>query len=235
MLLRPAQSVARRVRGLLKISRATATRGRLALGIKPMSYRWGEDRGFPIHRYYLDCFLDQYARDIRGHCLEFQDPAYVLHFGGAAVTKLDVIHIDDSNPRATLVADLTKPNEIPAGLFDCIVCTHVLHMVYELGKIVAELHRILKPGGVLLVAVPCVSMWEPREHELWRFTPEGLELVLANAFGASNVTVHAFGNSLTAAGEIRGLVVEEFTEEEVRYRDEHFPVEVCARALKASS
>src|SRR5262249_21619475 len=97
------------------------------------------------------------------------------------------------------------------------------------------MHRILKPGGVLLVAVPCVSMYEPREHELWRFTPEGLRVVLANAFGAGQVTVHAFGNSLTAAGEIRGLVVEEFTHEELEHQDERFPVEVCARAVKSSA
>src|SRR5207248_2911641 len=121
----------------------------------------------------------------------------------------------------------------PEGSFDCIVCTHVLHIVYELGKIVTEMHRILKPGGVLLVAVPCVSMYEPREQELWRFTPEGLRRVLASAFGAGNVIVHAFGNSLTAAGEIRGLVVEEFTHDELEHQDEHFPVEVCGRAVRA--
>src|SRR5262249_51927490 len=162
-----------------------------------------------------DAFMQKYAKEIRGHCMEFQDPAYVPQFGGAAVTKVDVLHLDHSNPRATLVADLTKPNDIPTGLFDCIVCTHVLHIVSELGKIVTEMHGILKRGGVLLVAVRCVSMYEPREHELWRFTPEGLRVVLANAFGAGQVTVHAFGNSLTAAGEIRGLVVEEFTHEEL--------------------
>ncbi len=233
VLLRPAKSVERGVRGLLKVPRATAMRGRLAVGVKPLSYRWGEDRGLPIHRYYLDCFLERYAGDIRGHCLEFQDPAYVPRFGGA-VTKLDILHLDDSNPRATLVADLTKPNEIPTGLFDCIVCTHVLHIVYDLGKIVAEMQRILKPGGVLLVAVPCVSMYEPKEHELWRFTPEGLRALLAHAFGAGNVTLHPFGNSLTAAGEIRGLVVQEFTHQELEHPDERFPVEVCARAVKAS-
>jgi SAM-dependent methyltransferase len=235
MLIRPAKSVARQVRGLVKLPNAVTSRSRIAVGVKPLSYRWGEDRGQPIHRYYINRFMKKYAPDIHGHCLEFQDPAYAVWFGGAALTKLDILHIDDSNPRATLVADLTKPNEIPTGLFDCIVCTHVLHIVYELGRIVAEMHRILKPGGVLLVAVPCVSMWEPQEHELWRFTPDGLRKILASAFGAANVVVHAFGNSLTSAGELRGLVAEEFTHQELEYQDERFPVEVCARAVKAPS
>src|SRR5437899_509095 len=113
MLMQPAKALVRRVRNLMRVPGITASRGRLAVGVKPLSYLWGADRGRPIHRYYLDQFLQKYAADIRGHCLEFQDPAYVPCFGGAAVTKLDILHLDHSNPRATLIADLTKPNDIP--------------------------------------------------------------------------------------------------------------------------
>jgi SAM-dependent methyltransferase len=231
--VQPAKTLVRRARGLRDLPRATTSRGRLAIGVKPLSYEWGGDRGQPMHRYYLDRFLQRHARDIHGHCLEFQDPAYVRRFGGQTVTQLDVLHIDDSNPRATLVADLTKPNDIPSAFLDCIVCTHVLHIVPELDKIVSEMHRMLKPHGVLLVAVPAVSMYEPRQRELWRFTPEGLRVLLAKAFGEAAVTVDGFGNSLTAAAEIRGLVTREFTQEELEYHDERFPVEVCARAVKS--
>lgn len=206
---------------------------RLAVGVQPLSYFWGHDRGLALHRYYLDQFLQEYASDIQGHCLEFCDPAYTPRFGGSAVAKLDILHIDDSNPLATIAADLTKPNDIPSNTFDCIICTHVLHVIFELKSAVAEMHRILRPGAVLLVAVPHVSMYDPREHEIWRFTPEGLHLVLAGAFGAENVTIRAYGNSLTAAAEIRGLVSQEFTKAELDgHHDPRFAVEVCARAVK---
>ena len=91
---------------------------------------------------------------------------------------------------------------------------------------------MLKPGGTLLVAVPHISMCGRRFHEIWRFTPEGLSTVLGTSFGSENVTVRAYGNSLTAAGELRGLVAHEFTENELNHQDPRFAVEVCARATK---
>jgi SAM-dependent methyltransferase len=224
----------RRIAGRARRLAAVATgRARLAIGVAPISERWGFDRGLPIHRYYLERFLGETSKDIRGACLEFHSAAYTKRFGGAAVTSADVLHIDESNPRATVVADLTKPNSIPTDRFDCIVCTHVLHLILDLERAVAELHRILRPGGVLLVAVPQVSMCQPDFHELWRFTAEGLHVVLARAFPETNVMARAYGNSLTSAGEIRGLAADEFRKAELDHHDPRFGVEVCARAVKA--
>jgi len=207
----------------------------MATGLAPLSYVWGLDRGVPILRYYLEAFLREHAADIRGQCLEFQEDCYATRFGGAAVSKLDILHHDHSNPMATIVADLTRPNTIPRDCFDCIICTHVLHVVFDLEEMVAELHRLLRETGVLLVGVPHVSMYAPEAGEYWRFPPEGLRAVLAKAFGAANVMVRGYGNSLTAAGSLRGLVAHEFSEKELNYLDERFPIEVCARAVKRLS
>lgn len=229
MLPQPTRRAARRAWGLMNAPRA---RLRFSTGVRPLSYLWGWDRGLPIHRYYLEQFLREFSGDIRGHCLEFQEDSYVTRFGGRAASKVDVLHVDESNPRATIVADLTLENEIPDDSFDCIVCTHVLHAIFDLERAVAELHRILTPGGVLLVAVPQVSMCDPESHELWRFTEAGLRLVLAKAFGHDGVIVRTYGNSLTAAGEMRGLVADEFARAELHYSDPRFAIEVCARAVK---
>jgi SAM-dependent methyltransferase len=225
-------SVKRGARRALNVMDLLKNRAHMTSGVQPLSQVWGLDRGLPIHRYYLGQFIEESISAIRGHCLEFQDDSYTRRYGRTAVTKSDILHLDHSRPRATIIADLTKPNDIPSGLFDCIICTHVLHVVFELDKIVAELHRILNAGGTLLVAVPHISMCGPRSHEIWRFTPEGLSAVLGKAFGADNVTVRSYGNSLTAAGELRGLVAHEFTENELNHHDPRFAVEVCARATK---
>jgi SAM-dependent methyltransferase len=212
--------------------RARARR-RMQEGVEPLSYLWGGDRGVPIYYYYIRQFLTENAGAIRGHCLEFQEDAYTSRFGGGNVTNLDILHVDDTNPRATLVGDLTKPNNLPSNTFDCIICTHVLHVIFDLERAVADLHRILRPGGALLVAAPLVSMDDPEWHELWRFTKEGLRRLLAGAFGEGQVEVRAYGNSLTASGQLRGLVAEEFTPEELNCHDQRFAVEICAKAIKA--
>jgi SAM-dependent methyltransferase len=206
---------------------------RLLIGISPLSYYWGVDRGLAIHRYYIQQFLQEFSSDILGHCLEFQEDQYTTNLGKSKVAKLDILHIDDSNPLATIVADLTKPNKISSNSFDCIVSTHILHLIFEVDKAISELYRILKHDGVLLVAVPHISMCDPNHYkEFWRFTSECLYLMLAKEFGDENVQVRAYGNSLTAAGEIRGFIAKEFTKAELDYCDPRFAVEVCARAVK---
>jgi SAM-dependent methyltransferase len=197
-----------------------------------LSYQWGAGRGEPIYHDYLCQFLSEFSTDIRGHCLEFYNDMYATHFGGANVVKLDILNIDHSNPNATLVGDLTKANDLPSDTFDCIICTHTLHLIFEMWKAVIDIHRLLKPGGILLVAVPGVSMCDPGWGECWRFTPEGLERLLGLAFPRDAISLRAYGNSLTGAGQLRGLVAHEFTAEEFNYHDPRFAVELCARAVK---
>lgn len=215
------------------LAKGILARARLPLLVKPLSDVWGFDRGLPLHRHYLEQFLKEFAADIQGMCLEFQEDNYTTRFGGQAIERLDILHLDDSNPQATIVAELGRPNDIPDNSFDCIICTHVLNAVFELEKFIADVHRILRPGGVLLVAVPHVSMYDPDAGEIWRFTPGGVGALLRRSFEADQITVRSYGNSLTAAGEIRGLVYDEFSAGQRNLHDPRFAVEVCARAVKS--
>jgi len=223
----------RRARGQVSRLLAPYTRTRAMWGVGAFSVRWGWDRGLPIHRFYVERFMEKSSSLIRGHCLEFQEDLYATRFG-KGIQKLDILHIDESNPKATIVADLTAPNEIPSDTFDCIICTHVLHVIKKYPAVVSEMHRILRPGGVLLVCVPQSSMCLPEYGELWRFTAEGMRTVLADVFGISSVVVESYGNSLVSAAELRGLVSEEFTRGELLRQDSRFALEVCARATKAA-
>jgi SAM-dependent methyltransferase len=227
-------SLVRNTRLLFPI-RYPYSRLRLTFGLRPMSYLWGLDRGVPIHRHYVEEFLQEFSSDIRGHSLEFQEDSYMSRFGGDRVTKKDILHKEYDNPNATIVADLTKRNHISSEQFDCIICTYVLNIICDVDNVVSELYRMLKPGGVLLVAVPQASMSATYWHDLWRWTAEGFHLQLARFFGEANITVRAYGNSLTAAGDIRGLVTDEFTRAQLDYHDPRFGIVVCARAVKRTA
>jgi SAM-dependent methyltransferase len=202
----------------------------------PLSQWFGFDRGTPVDRVYIEGFLSRNAGPIRGRVLEVGDNSYTLRFGGPAVMRSDVLHVDDSNPHATLIGDLSDGAGLPGAAFDCIVLTQTLHLLFDLRKAVATLHRMLVPGGTLLVTVPGVSSvdrgeWGPSWH--WSLTPLSLQQLLAERFGSANLAVESHGNVLAAASFLYGLAAEELTQAEIDATDPRYPVIVAARAVKA--
>ena len=57
---------------------------------------------------------------------------------------------DKSTPPVTITADLTDAPQISSDTFDCVIITQTLQMIYDLPTLMRTLHRILKPGGVVL-------------------------------------------------------------------------------------
>ena len=111
----------------------------------------------------------------------------------------------------------------------------MLHVIDKPEAALSEMARILKPAGVLLLVAPHISMCDPAWRELWRFTEEGLLRLVSNAFGQADISMRSYGNSLTAAGNLRGLSAYEFTRTELQAHDARFASVVCARARKFSS
>jgi SAM-dependent methyltransferase len=220
--------------------------GQLDLGslrrLSPVSDIYGLDRGNPIDRYYGEAFLDRHAADVRGRVLEINDDRYSKRYGGDRVTKLDIVHPDDSNPQATIVADLADAPQIPDDSFDCMICTQTIMYIYDVHAAVRTMNRILAPGGVVFVTVPGVSrICQPEDQiwgDFWRFTTKSITRIFEDAFGkngAGNVTVATYGNVLTAAAQLYGIAAEELTGEELDHRDPNFEVLLAVRAQKAQA
>jgi SAM-dependent methyltransferase len=207
----------------------------LAGAVHPASRTFGYERGQPIHRHYVQRFFERHAGAIRGRCLEFQDPGYLRTYGNGRPCQIDILDLSAANPHATIVADLTRPNQIASDSFDCIVCVHVLHLVYQVDLFTKELHRLLAPGGTLLLAVPGTSMIDPNWTEYRRWTALGVQTLLGQFFPVSDILVEAYGNSLAAAAEMRGLAADEIAPWELNAKDELFQVEVCGLAIKANA
>ena len=79
-----------------------------------------------------------------------------------------------------LVNVVGRGEHIPlaSAQFDLVICTQVLEYIPEPAAVIAEIHRVLKPGGCLLLSVPAVC---PRDadHDCWRFLPGSLRHLLA--------------------------------------------------------
>src|SRR5690606_25124396 len=137
------------------------------------------------------------------------------------------------NKKATVFADLAAADSIPSNIYDCFILTQTLQLIYDIRSAVAHAHRILKPGGVLLVTVPCVSRLAGEGYtDYWRFTPDSCTRLFGEIFGAEQVTVYAYGNVLTATAFLQGMAAEELTRRELDTRDERYPVLLAVRAVK---
>jgi len=200
----------------------------------PLSNEWGFDRGTPIDRYYIERFLEAHQRDIRGRVLELKDSGYTDKYG-VGVTGSYVLDINPANTRATIVADLTTADAIQADQFDCFVLTQTLQFIYDTRAALIHAHRILRPGGVLLVTVPSVSRVAPRyglQTDYWRFTAASCAAIFGEIFGKEQVSVRAYGNVLTAIAFLTGMAYEELSRHELDTHDEYFPILIAVRAIK---
>lgn len=204
--------------------------------LKPISRVFGFDRGLCIDRYYIENFLAKHAEDIRGHVLEIGDDTYTRRFGGDRVARSDVLHVQEGNPKATIVADLTCADSIPSDTFDCIIFTQTLQFIYDVRAAIRHLHRILKPSGVLLATFPGISQISrydmDRWGDYWRFTTLSARRLFEEVFPPGNVTVRAYGNVLAAVAFLHGLSAEELRREELDYHDPDYELIITVRAVK---
>jgi len=204
--------------------------------ITPIDSGFGLGRGKPVDRHYIEDFLCRHAGDIRGRVLEVGEDAYTVEYGGARVTRSDILHADASNPRATLIADLADGSALPSDSFDCFICTQTLTYIYDVQRAVRTIHRILAPGGVLLTTVPGISQMSPYDRdrwgEYWRFTAQSLGRLLGEPFGAGNVEVEAYGNVLASTAFLQGLCAGDLSTEELDHRDQRYQMLVAGRAVK---
>ena len=62
--------------------------------VTPIDGGFGQGRGKPVDRHYIEAFLRRHALDIRGRVLEVAEDTYAQLFGGSRVTQRDILHVD---------------------------------------------------------------------------------------------------------------------------------------------
>jgi SAM-dependent methyltransferase len=178
----------------------------------PITRAFGFDRGKPVDRVFVEQFMAAQADVVRGRVLEIGDNEYTLTHGGARVTQSDILHFDEKNPKATFIGDLSACDHIPDALFDCIILTQTLHLIFDIRAALANVHRLLVPGGALLATFPGISQisdedWGP--SWCWGWSAGQTRSLLEAAFPDGTIEVTALGNRLAAVAFLFGLVAQE--------------------------
>lgn len=181
-------------------------------------------------RHYIDTFLREFDGAVRGRCVEFMPPYYRDRYAGRPdVTAYDVWDLEAS-PGATVVGDIQDMPHLPDGRFDTILCTHVLCNVERPWVAVAEMRRLLAPGGCILCTVPTVLQgYAPHPRDFWRMTRDALASLFA---GFARTELRSYGNAATASGSMQYLMTWHFAREVLDRHDPGCPSIVACAAWK---
>jgi len=204
--------------------------------LMPISRQFGLERGVAIDRYYIDKFIAAHALDIKGEVLEVGGNSYAFRFGKNNISHCEILHVKTGNPAATIIADLSRADNIASDKFDCIILTQTLQYIYDIHSAIRHLRRILKPGGVLLATIPGISQISRYDMqqwgEYWRFSDLSARKSFNEVFGVDNVTVETYGNVLSACSFLYGISAEELKQRELDYGDPDYQLLITIRAVR---
>jgi SAM-dependent methyltransferase len=96
-------------------------------------------------------------------------------FPGKAYTGLDV----RAGPGVDLLADVEELPH-PDRSIGTVIAMNTFEHVPRFWRGFAEVHRVLRPDGALLVSCPFYFHIHGYPSDYWRFTPEALEMLLAD-------------------------------------------------------
>jgi SAM-dependent methyltransferase len=206
--------------------------------------RDGRQSGTAVVRYYWARFLEEHRGDIRGRGLEIGATSTIRRYGGPNLLGNDAIDLSPHGAQVTVVADLSRADDVPSDTWDCFVNQFTMHLIYDVQAALYHAVRILKPGGVLLVNFPCVDYYFPTGLDMgtgrplflyWWFTPIHVETLLRNlGLGDGDYRLQVFGNLFSRIAYQLNVPAEELTPRELDTVDVGHPLLICARVVKPS-
>jgi SAM-dependent methyltransferase len=168
------------------------------------------------HRIFWDWFL----------CNDKNLPQPIYHFAPERVLedKFRLIFNSyvtaDIMPSADCILDI-QSIDLPSAFVGTVICNHVLEHVPNDMKALRELHRIIKPGGYLIISIPIIDGWDKtyensslisdiertihfgqRDH--LRTYGHNFDLLLKDAGFMDIEIIRAFGENAIKMGLIRG-------------------------------
>ncbi len=98
----------------------------------------------------------------------------------------------------TIECDFEQPLPIADRSYDAILLMNVLEHIFEYRLLLKECARILKSGGIIIIATPFLLPYHPSPGDFHRYTSDALERALSLS-GFSEVSVLPLGSGVCAA------------------------------------
>jgi SAM-dependent methyltransferase len=113
------------------------------------------------------------------------------------------------------VVDINKPLPIESNVFDTVLLMDVLEHVARPFELIAEVSRVLRPGGKLIAGIPFFYWLHEQPHDYFRYTEFALTYMcesnalhvisLAPYGGIPEILADVTGKCICALGKLPGL------------------------------
>ena len=111
-----------------------------------------------------------------------------------------------ARPGITSVSPVEQLDQ-PDASFDLVLCTQVLEHVRHPAAALAEMTRVLRPGGVLFLSTHGVYPWHPDPSDYWRWTQQGFEAMFEDVDGLNLLELHPLGGSAATLATLVALAL----------------------------
>lgn len=202
--------------------------------VKPMSRRFGLEYGKAVDRFYIEMFLNENKRFIKGDIMEIAEATYTNMFGNN-VKSTFVLHVNGWG-KNSIKGNLETGEGIIENSIDCLICTQTLEHIFNTKATVKNIYRLLKKGGTALITVAGIKQISLYDYynwgEFWRFTKQSMYRLLVETFEESKMEVFSYGNIKTTVAMLYGVCQEQLNKQDFEYNDEQYPLIVAARVQK---
>lgn len=204
----------------------------LGLPVEPLSRSFGRERGTPIDRYYIEKFLSENKKYIRGTVGEIAERTYTEKYGDD-VNKSLIFHVNGRGDSVKL--NLETGEGVKDETVDCLICTQTIQMIYGIDTVFRNIYRLLKKNGTALITAHGIGQLSLGDYdnwgEYWRFTIKSM-IRLSQSAGFNDIEILSYGNVKTCICFLYGMCQEDLTAKDFEYNDRQYPLIVAARVRK---
>ena len=131
----------------------------------------------------------------------------------------DMIVVNLSIPLGSFVGLL-----VTADLFDCFVLSQWLQFVYNIPVRNTHTCRLLCPGDLVRVAVPCVSQIAPRYGAATGFTQVSCDVLISEVFGMGRAAVQTYASIFMTIAFLTRTTHKELSWNKLGMQDPYYPL-----------
>lgn len=174
---------------------------------------------------WLDTVGQEYVAKYFGanplNCLEWDPIFYTKKFPSCANSGYNLWYVPEAEKMRvegkTIYADILKLPQVAGNLkMDLVVATQVWEHLNQPVDSVKALYAAMKPGGVLLFAVPFKAPFHGAPEDYWRYTKSGVVQVLEQGgFCVPRSAMASGGDFIYSIGLNAGISAGDFSQEEL--------------------